>query len=291
MANGWYEPAGATITVSLAGTAVTGTGTTFLSDDIRAGDTINAKGFQLPIAAVNANSGAGALTLKYASPVALTSEPVRIERMPDLTRALEATEALIQLFGSGNVEALAGLTGAADKLPYFTALATLALADFKSGPRAALALTAANAKFIRFTGASSAVMESIVGTVADSGGAPNGALMEAGGNANGVYGKFADGTMICWTTKSFAFLSTSALQTSWTYPAAFTTLRSISGAIKWDSAGGALTASDYATRGGAVSIVSAATSSASDLRIAKMGGTNFASGDTVQAWLRAEGRW
>lgn len=37
----------------------------------------------------------------------------------------------------------------------------------------------------------------VVGTVSQSGGAPTGAIVERGSNANGVYTKWADGTMIC----------------------------------------------------------------------------------------------
>jgi hypothetical protein len=37
-----------------------------------------------------------------------------------------------------------------------------------------------------------------VGTVAQSGGVPTGAIIEKGSNASGQYTKFADGTMICW---------------------------------------------------------------------------------------------
>jgi len=39
---------------------------------------------------------------------------------------------------------------------------------------------------------------SILGTVAQSGGVPTGAIIEKGSNANGEYTKFADGTMTCF---------------------------------------------------------------------------------------------
>lgn len=38
----------------------------------------------------------------------------------------------------------------------------------------------------------------LVGTVAQAGGVPTGAVIERGTNSNGSYTKFADGTMICW---------------------------------------------------------------------------------------------
>lgn len=37
----------------------------------------------------------------------------------------------------------------------------------------------------------------VTGTVSQSGGVPTGAIVERGSNANGVYTKWADGTMIC----------------------------------------------------------------------------------------------
>ncbi|MDD1150416.1 hypothetical protein M5G25_19230 [Pseudomonas sp. TNT2022 ID357] len=41
---------------------------------------------------------------------------------------------------------------------------------------------------------------SAVGTVSQSSGAPTGALIERGGNVNGEYIKFADGTLVCFIT-------------------------------------------------------------------------------------------
>lgn len=42
----------------------------------------------------------------------------------------------------------------------------------------------------------------MVGAVSQSGGAPTGAIIERGSNSNGEYAKFADGTLICWFTRS-----------------------------------------------------------------------------------------
>ncbi|MDF2621317.1 MAG: hypothetical protein K0S00_3976 [Xanthobacteraceae bacterium] len=60
-------------------------------------------------------------------------------------------------------------------------------------------LTGAAGSFARFsgTGATDAVMQSIVGTVSQSSGVPTGAIVESGSNGNGSYTKYADGTMIC----------------------------------------------------------------------------------------------
>lgn len=63
----------------------------------------------------------------------------------------------------------------------------------------------------------------IVGTVSQSSGAPTGAIIEKGSNANGNYVRYADGTQICYRddfeiTPSAANTPTSA---TWTFPAAF----------------------------------------------------------------------
>ena len=42
----------------------------------------------------------------------------------------------------------------------------------------------------------------MVGAVSQTGGAPAGAIIERGSNSNGEYTKFADGTLICWFTRS-----------------------------------------------------------------------------------------
>lgn len=57
----------------------------------------------------------------------------------------------------------------------------------------------------------------LLGTVSQSGGAPTGAVIERGSNANGEYVRFADGTQIC--TNRFTTSGTST--DVWTYPAAF----------------------------------------------------------------------
>ncbi|MFD2174337.1 hypothetical protein [Rhodobacter lacus] len=59
--------------------------------------------------------------------------------------------------------------------------------------------------------------KNILGTVAQSGGVPTGAVIEGGTNANGDYVRFADGTQICGTT--IQGLTTGAMTRAW--PAAF----------------------------------------------------------------------
>jgi hypothetical protein len=68
----------------------------------------------------------------------------------------------------------------------------------------------------------------INGTVAGTYANPTGALIERGGNANGNYVKYADGTMICWRNMSDTVaIATSLLggfrsdNITWTYPVPF----------------------------------------------------------------------
>lgn len=56
-----------------------------------------------------------------------------------------------------------------------------------------------------------------VGVVSESSGVPTGAIIERGGNADGTYTKFADGTMIATHTVT----SSASAGVTWTYPGAF----------------------------------------------------------------------
>ncbi|MFK0309739.1 hypothetical protein ACIQUF_00705 [Pseudomonas sp. NPDC090233] len=67
----------------------------------------------------------------------------------------------------------------------------------------------------------------IVGTVSQVSGAPTGAIIERGANANGEYIKLADGTLICSVTTTPSIAMTNAYgsgsygATSWAFPLAF----------------------------------------------------------------------
>jgi hypothetical protein len=70
--------------------------------------------------------------------------------------------------------------------------------------------------------------QNILGLVSQTGGVPTGAIIERGSNANGDYTKFADGTLICLHTITYAS-DTSALGSAlfgsasfqWDFPATF----------------------------------------------------------------------
>ena len=96
----------------------------------------------------------------------------------------------------------------------------------------------------------------VLGTVAQSGGVPTGALIEQGNNANGRFVRFADGTQICWHSVMALPAATTAAgslfvgsEATWTFPAAFVAAPEASGGIntatpRWLNvrAGGATTA-------------------------------------------------
>ena len=84
-------------------------------------------------------------------------------------------------------------------------------------------------KYPDAAGVLSEIRGNIIGTVSQSSGVPTGAIIEQGGNANGRYIKYADGTMICTgaitlnltitTATGSVFVSTAAATV--TYPTTF----------------------------------------------------------------------
>lgn len=64
----------------------------------------------------------------------------------------------------------------------------------------------------------------IVGTVSQTAGAPTGAIIQRGSNANGEFVRFADGTQICTRVATYSIsLSSQGTQNlaDWTFPVAF----------------------------------------------------------------------
>lgn len=160
----------------------------------------------------------------------------------------DALRTLVNKFGalaaSAPINALAALTGAAGKFPYFTDAQTMALATLtdyaKSGQnsdiKALTGLTTALAVNMGGTGVTSmaALLSALVsagayskstavGAVGQTSGTPTGAIIERGSNANGDYTRYADGTQECWTRAlDFAVPTAGAnAQISWPPPAAF----------------------------------------------------------------------
>ncbi|MDQ0996861.1 hypothetical protein QFZ34_002043 [Phyllobacterium ifriqiyense] len=159
-----------TITVAADGTVVTGVGSQWVSADIQPGDTLKVKNLDAVIATVTSNT-----QITLAEPWtggALSASPYRIRYQPDGSRFTAALRDLVTAIGGGSLAALQAITGAVDKLPYFTGANTMALADFGANARATLAaakawttslfgLTMAADKFPYGTGANTMALADI----------------------------------------------------------------------------------------------------------------------------------
>jgi hypothetical protein len=123
-----------TITVAANGTAVSGSGTAWATAGFQEGDLFFANGFVGIILSVESN-----IALTLAQPWkggALAGSSYRLRYQGDGSRLTAQARQLIELLsGSGNLDALSGLQGAADKLPYFTGAGTMSLATISAFAR------------------------------------------------------------------------------------------------------------------------------------------------------------
>lgn len=134
----------------------------------------------------------------------------------------------------------------------------------------------------------------VLGVVSESGGVPTGAVIERGGNANGEFVRFADGTQICNMPLTLAYLNGGRMTATWTYPAPFAATAAsdlyLSGMINISSfnsgVSGPAVADVLDVRFGTITATSVV---AQMYRIT--GTTNFTSGDSCECRLFAMGRW
>ncbi|MDU8542890.1 MULTISPECIES: hypothetical protein [Pseudomonas syringae group] len=114
--------------------------------------------------------------------------------------AADQLRALVNKFGSlaaaASINALAAVTGGANKLVYFTAPDAMATTDFPAQARVLLAANSQGAQRSAL-GLNSAAVAPILGTVSQSGGTPTGAIIESGTISGRRYTKFASGMAVC----------------------------------------------------------------------------------------------
>lgn len=108
-----------------------------------------------------------------------------IPEVPTASPGDSSTQAASTAF----VNAVAAVLSAVDALK--APLASPALTGVPTAPTAAVGTNTNQLATM------AALQARILGTVAQSGGIPTGAIVETGTNANGTYTKWADGTMIC----------------------------------------------------------------------------------------------
>jgi len=124
-----YHPG--TVQVTNGSKAIVGTGTNFLAYDPY--DEIVVDGYSMLLDTITDATHA---TAKF-NYLGGSGSGKAYEWVPqsDVTKALTLFQSLSAAFTSGNVQALAGLTGAADKLGYFTGAGTMAVTAFTAFAR------------------------------------------------------------------------------------------------------------------------------------------------------------
>ncbi|NYD84313.1 hypothetical protein [Brucella intermedia] len=127
-----------TVTLTSGSSDFTTSGSSLQMAAVQAGDAIIAPSGHVLIIASITGQNSGTLFLPCPPDAAGTDLPLRIRFQPDGSRYQGAVRVLIDLLSSGNVEALAGLDGEAGKMPVFTGVGTMGLADYVDDPNGTL---------------------------------------------------------------------------------------------------------------------------------------------------------
>jgi hypothetical protein len=139
-----------TVSITEGSLALIGTGGMFWNAaSISKGDMFASGGY--PPCRIDTVNSATSITLldPWRGPD-LSGAAYYIRYQPVGSRFMAALTELLSSISNGSLAALQALTGAADKLPYFTAAGVMALAEFKAWARSFLGLTAAADKIPYF---------------------------------------------------------------------------------------------------------------------------------------------
>jgi hypothetical protein len=216
----WYGVG--TVTATNNSGTITGAGTAFISN-IRVGDGITLAGSTSLHEVTNIVSETQLTVSPVYGGTTGASKTYAVVPVQGYVQGLaDQVKNLVLTFGNvaanASVNALMTVTGAADRLPYFTSGTTMATTGLT--PLARTLLDDGSTGSMRTTlGLKTAAVYDAVGS---------GGIIERGANANGEYTKFVDGTLICWFYQTIAAnLSSTGYGSgaynsyNWTFPVAY----------------------------------------------------------------------